>query len=125
MSQYELIQERLFAKIAYPTHFSFLGNRVSFHGIEYKTPRSEYDQEVDWKYLFSLEDIIEEWVCETAMQLAQSKSDILGFTISHQQTNAAISLINKVKEINPLKIIIAGGSNCDGEMANGIFIFIH
>lgn len=120
VSQYELIQERLFAKIAYPTHFSFLGNRVSFHGIEYKTPRSEYDQEVDWKYLFSLEDIIEEWVCETAMQLAQSKSDILGFTISHQQTNAAISLINKVKEINPLKIIIAGGSNCDGEMANGI-----
>lgn len=120
VSQYELIQERLFAKIAYPKHFPFLGNRVSLHGVDYKTPRTEYDQRVDWEYLFSLENSINQWVCETAEQLAKSKASIVGFTISHQQTNATISLINKIKEINPQKIIIVGGSNCDGEMANGI-----
>jgi ribosomal peptide maturation radical SAM protein 1 len=119
LSQYELIQERLFVKAAYPD-LPFLGRRVTSNGIDYKTPRSEFDPEINWSSFYCLEKSIDEWVCETAATLASSEFQLIGFTISHQQTNASIALIDKIKELNSKKIIVVGGSNCDGKMANGI-----
>lgn len=119
LSQYELIQERLFVKTAYPD-LPYLGKRVSLRGISYNTPRDDFDKTTDWEMLFSLENAIEEWVDSVAFELANSDSQIIGFSISHQQTNAAISLINRIKKLNHQKIIIVGGSNCDGKMSQGI-----
>jgi ribosomal peptide maturation radical SAM protein 1 len=120
ISQYELIQDRLFAKSAYPSEFPFLGGRICENGTIYATPRDRFDTFVDWEYLFSIENIIDLWVNETAYQLAHSNVKVIGFSISHQQTNATIALINKIKSFDPNKVIVVGGSNCDGEMSEGI-----
>ena len=41
-------------------------------------------------------------------------------TTGHQQTNSAIAIINRIKNIDHSRIITMGGSACDGEMAEGI-----
>jgi len=120
VSQYELIQERLFSKVAYPNEMPFLGKRVSIKGMEYESPRSEHNIGIDWEELFSLEKIIEKWVEFTATEIIKANAPIVGFSISHQQTNAAIALINKVKSLNNNILIVVGGSNCDGIMSKGI-----
>lgn len=120
VNQYELIQERLFAKAAYPTEFSFLGKRVNREGVMYDTPRDSFELSVDWDYLYSIENIINRWLDEISNFLAKSHPKVIGFTLSHQQNNASIALINLVKKFNSDKVIVVGGSNCDGEMAKGI-----
>lgn len=119
LSQYDLIQERLFVHLAYPD-MPFLGRRTDLNGCTYLTPRSEFDKMPNWALLESLKKALEDWVEETARYLARLQSKIIGFSISHQQTNAGISLINALKKLDPTKIILVGGSNCDGEMAEGI-----
>lgn len=119
VSQYELLQERLFAKAAYP-EMPFLGRRMTSKGPSYLSPRSKYNEKINWESLYALENKINEWVNEVGEMLANSNSKIIGFSISHQQNNSSIALINKIKNICPEKIIIVGGSNCDGNMAKGI-----
>ena len=120
VSQYELIQERLFAKAAYPDCFKFLGNRIDENGPIYPTPRSDYDEPTDWDLLYKLEPQINKWIEDTVEYIVSLDVDIIGFSISHQQVNASIALINRIKKISPNKIIVVGGSNCDGCMAEGI-----
>jgi len=121
MSPYEQIAERLFAKIAYGEDMPHLGKRTTEYGINYKLNKSDLTiEKTDWVSLSNLENKILEWVGEVTDLLLDMNPDIVGFTTSHQQTNAAVALINNLKSKNSNILTLIGGSNCDGKMADGI-----
>jgi ribosomal peptide maturation radical SAM protein 1 len=60
------------------------------------------------------------WSKKYARALAQKNYDVVGFNLMFEQTNAAISIINILKELNPKTTIIMGGPLCDGALAEGV-----
>lgn len=62
----------------------------------------------------------DEWSDALANAIVKRDFKIVGISTGHQQTNAAISLINKIKKYNKDIICVIGGSSCDGDMATGV-----
>ncbi|MCD0449353.1 RiPP maturation radical SAM C-methyltransferase [Actinocorallia sp. API 0066] len=67
-----------------------------------------------------LQDVASRWAEEMGHRLARTRSRMIGFTSVYEQTLASLTLIRHVKSTSPEKILILGGANCDGELANGI-----
>jgi ribosomal peptide maturation radical SAM protein 1 len=55
-----------------------------------------------------------------AADIARMRYAVVGASTTFEQTNASIALLNAIKSLNPATITVIGGSNCDGEMAEGI-----
>ncbi len=68
----------------------------------------------------ALEDEVPGWVEEIAAALAASEYRVIGFSSTFEQTASSIALINRLKQLDPSKILLMGGANCEGEMAQGI-----
>lgn len=117
MSLYNLIGERIFSKVAYSekqifgSNFNVYTDKYLDHLNEYFLKRTDLltiaEQAIQWTNLISNE-------------ILKYDYKIIGITTGHQQTNSAIALINSIKNKDSTKIIVIGGSACDGEMAEGI-----
>ena len=116
-SMYTILGERIFAKAAYES--------IPTLGIDFL---ENNDEDFKEKFLFfssidEMKDIAKlacEWTDALSEEIIKQNFEIIGVTTGHQQTNAAISLINAIKRKNPSIICTMGGSACDGEMAKGI-----
>lgn len=117
MSMHTMLGERIFANAAnksIPTlGFNFLKNYdENFNDIFFQL--SSVDE------ICQIAKLANKWCDILAEKIVDKGFKIIGITTGHQQTNAAISLINRIKERNQNIICIMGGSACDGEMAEGI-----
>lgn len=68
----------------------------------------------------ALEAQVPGWTRDVAAMLAAEPAAVIGATSTFEQTGSAISLLRAVKALDPSKIAILGGANCEGEMAEGI-----
>lgn len=117
MSMHTMLGERIFANAAnksIPTlGFNFLKNyNENFNDIFFQLSSVEE--------IHQIAKLTNKWCDILADKIVDRGFKIIGITTGHQQTNAAISLINRIKERNKNIICIMGGSACDGEMAEGI-----
>lgn len=118
MSPYEQIAERLFANKA---HKNIDNNQYKNSLLRLKKEKYiENENNLIWDKLFELENKIDEWVDEIIEILINKNAKIVGFSTSHQQTNACITLVNAIKKKDNTIVTLVGGSNCDGKMAKGI-----
>lgn len=117
MSMHTMLGERIFARSAYES-VSLLGENFLKEEDSNFIPHFNKTYTVDDVYRFA--NIATEWIKQVAHALSDQKYDIVGVTTGHQQTNAAIALINALKGLDPNIICIIGGSACDGDMAEGI-----
>jgi len=60
------------------------------------------------------------WADDVAWAIAEKQYRVVGCTTMFYQTAAAVSLLKRVKQLNPDTLTVIGGPNCDGEMAEGI-----
>lgn len=87
-------------------------------------------EEIEYKYLnrdgFDLKSLREiEECCTTLIEeaahiLASLKYKIIGCSSNWEQNNCCVALLNQVKRLCPETITLIGGTNCEGEMAEGI-----
>lgn len=89
-------------------------------GYNFQVDTDEDFLELFNKNLEDLSHLATSWVDSLAEEIARSNFKIVGVTTGHQQTNAAVGLINHIKKYNPSIVTCIGGSACDGDMANGI-----
>lgn len=117
MSMHTMLGERIFTNAAYK-NMPLLG----------KSFEDRFDENFTEKYheMFSdiemrkIAQLALDWTEMLAEEISNKDYDIVGVTTGHQQTNAAIALINAIKAYDVNTICVMGGSACDGEMAEGI-----
>lgn len=117
MSMHTMLGERIFANAAYES--------MPCLGIDFMR---RYDENFNQVFLNvssidkikEVSDAAKEWSDILAEEIAKRDFRIVGVTSGHQQTNAAVALINAIKERNPNIICTMGGSGCDGDMSEGI-----
>jgi len=63
---------------------------------------------------------VDAWLDEIVSIVTQLDVPLVGIATSHQQTAAAIALLRRIKVAIPSTITCLGGSNCHGEMADGL-----
>ncbi len=63
---------------------------------------------------------VEHWVNQVAAAVAAQNIRVVGCTTMCEQTAASAALLNHIKHLCPDITTIIGGSNCEGEMAEGI-----
>lgn len=123
---YFLLGERVFAKAAWgddvPDQFS--GNLYNYRDI-YERDVSPIrffpnNRELTLKELKAVESSALEWADEYVASLDLGQYKFVGLSSSFEQTNAAISLIKRVKYSHPDIITFIGGFNCEGIMADGM-----
>ncbi|MGE0398152.1 MAG: RiPP maturation radical SAM C-methyltransferase [Kofleriaceae bacterium] len=71
-------------------------------------------------YVLGLEGQIADWLESFVPAIAAGGYQVVGCTSSYDQTAASIAILNRVKELAPATYTIIGGSNCEGEMGEGI-----
>jgi ribosomal peptide maturation radical SAM protein 1 len=68
----------------------------------------------------AIEAQVPAWTRSIASMLAAEPAAVIGATSTFEQTGSAMSLLRAVKALDPSRIAILGGANCEGEMAEGI-----
>lgn len=117
LSMHTMLGERIFAEAAYSS--------MPCLGVDFLKRYDENFNEV-FLSLSSIEEMTNiarmanSWTNILAEEIANRQFNIVGVTSGHQQTNAAIALINAIKKRNSNIICTMGGSACDGDMAEGI-----
>lgn len=117
MSMHTMLGERIFANAA--------NESMPLLGIDFLDKYDENFNDV-FLELSSIEEISDiaqkanTWVKELTDEILRYDFKIVGVTTGHQQTNAAISIINRIKAARPDIICTMGGSACDGNMAEEI-----
>ncbi|SFU93779.1 RiPP maturation radical SAM C-methyltransferase [Butyrivibrio sp. M55] len=117
MSMHTMLGERIFANAA-NENMPLLG--VNFFG---RYDENFNDVFLELSSIEEIRDIAQKantWVKELTDEILRYDFKIVGVTTGHQQTNAAISIINRIKAVKPDIICTMGGSACDGDMAEGI-----
>lgn len=123
---YNMISERLFARVAYdfpalgitPEYCTDEAMSVSGSKHHHTMFYNSVDFELD-EYL-EIENICSAFVDEAIPAIASLNYKIIGCTQRVGQTNCSIALLNGIKCLQPDVVTITGGSNCSGEMAQGI-----
>lgn len=111
-SLYSLIGERIFIEAAYKK-MPIMGENAPFD----KNAEVYNLFQITFENLSHLANI---WTETLSQEIAKSNYKVVGVTTGHQQTNAAIAIINHIKNYNPSIITFIGGSACDGDMAEGV-----
>ncbi len=60
------------------------------------------------------------WAEEVARALLDLGFSVVGCTSSFEQNNAALALLQRIKQQSPDTVTILGGANCSGDMALGV-----
>lgn len=117
MSTRALLGDRIFAAAAY--NVPPLGWETTAGRRVFEERRSE-NENITWAQYVDVEQRAEPWVASLAEALADRNFQIVGCSTQFEQTTASIALLNQIKQFRPDTITLLGGSNCDGEMADGI-----
>ena len=127
---FRMLGERLFAKSAYglpplgdsaelclnPAG-SVFGNEQPVNDFEYKY----YDvADFDLDTFLEIENVCNTFVEDVSKVIAALDFNILMCSVSWEQNNCSVALINAVKKRQPDILTLVGGSNCEAEMAEGI-----
>jgi len=127
-----MLGERLFARSAYglpplgkspelclDPAASVFGNhqgyRVEEFEYKYLNP-SDFDLDVFLK----VEEICHSFIKEVTQTIVPLHYKMIGCSTSWEQNSCSIALLNGIKKSSPDTITLIGGSNCEGEMAEGI-----
>ncbi|HEV2965136.1 MAG TPA: RiPP maturation radical SAM C-methyltransferase [Candidatus Angelobacter sp.] len=115
---FRLIGESFFAALAFDRNpFSdsafYLQSNPAHAG-------SEIDFNIPLKEIQRLQEPAVEWVEQLATGICASGAPIVGCTTAFEQTAASVAILRAIKARNPRCITLLGGSNCEGEMAEGI-----
>ena len=107
------------------THF-LIGEWVfsdAIHGGLHAGDRSDYEArmrayvgEETFVALQQMRSHVPAFIDDMARHLCQSDARIIGFTTSFQQNCASLAIAQAVKALDPARIIVFGGANCDGPM---------
>ena len=105
--------QMVFSKYVFPEHWekNEYKSREYFEKIVSSNP--------EWKNNFTFNDYVEKtdqfynWVIEN---VEWRKYDIIGFTLNYGQFLPSLAVAKKIKEINPEKKIVFGGSRTFGEL---------
>lgn len=119
-SPYEQYGERLFCAHAFSGMPPF-GGRAGTGGLGYESPRSLAFDQLTWDALVDISSKVGPWLTLVGQIVEQLKVPLVGLASSHQQTAASIAIAREIKRRTPETSIAIGGSNCHGEMAQGIF----
>src|SRR5579864_6344189 len=111
-----LLGERFFARSAYGV--SALGRDDPI--IEVAIGELGGQVDLSPQAIRQLEELVAEWADETAAAIARCRFPVVGFTTTFEQTAASVALLNRLKEAVPDTVVLLGGANCEGEMAEGI-----
>ncbi len=134
---FRLLGERLFARSAYglpplgkfpelclDAVKSVFGDKEEYpmEAFEYK-----YYETTDFQAdtYHHLENICYDLVTEISETIAGMNYQMVGCSSNWEQNNCSIALINAIKKRRPDIITLMGGSNCEGEMAEGIASLSH
>ena len=117
MSMHTMLGERIFANAAHAS--------MPVLGIDFCEHHDENFNAVFFELssvdeMTSMANMANEWSDILANEIANRGFKIVGIITGHQQTNAAISLVNGIKRRNKGVICAIGGSACDGDMAEGV-----
>lgn len=124
---WSMFTERLFARSAYglpplgksPECCTDQAMSVSGTGKDHKCIDYEAD-ELDIDKFWELEELCTSFVDKVVPVIVSLDYKIVGCTTRMGQTNCSIAILNGMKHIRPEIIAIAGGTNCQGDMAKGI-----
>ena len=125
-SLWRMTQERLFARSAYElppfgkSPECCRDEARSVAGSEQYRPLLYESADFDLEQYLRLEQLCHDFVQEAVPALASLGYPLLGCTARMGQTNCSIALLNGVKKLCPETITFIGGSNCKGELAEGI-----
>ncbi len=128
-SLYPLWGERFFARAAHglPPLGHGVGEQMYSMARELGEEKAaRIDLEYEDRRRMSLEEaqrfegVAPGWVDRMARAVVELEYPIVGCTCMFQQVNAAVALLNRIKELRPETITLIGGANCEGEMAEGI-----
>ncbi|MCP5105821.1 MAG: RiPP maturation radical SAM protein 1 [bacterium] len=129
---FRMLGERLFAGSAYglpalgkspelcldPVR-SVFGNGPAYplEEFEYK-----YNNSTDFRLddFFKIEETCSGFIREAAETIVSLKYKMVGCSANWEQNNSSVALFNRIKELSPGTVTLMGGSNCEGEMAEGI-----
>jgi ribosomal peptide maturation radical SAM protein 1 len=113
-----LLGEALFAAAAYGV--PPLELRAADGGVHFRQRPRVIAPEIDLHTLGRLERTVLEWVEDLVSTLVRLDFAIMGCTTTFQQTAASVALLQRIKRSRPEIMTILGGSNCEGEMAEGL-----
>lgn len=129
---YRMLGERLFARSAYglpplgksPELCSDPAKSVFGSGRSYPIKEFEYKYYktagFDLDTFLKIEETCFSLVKEVSQTIAALGYKIVGCSSNWEQNNCCIALIDEIKKIRPGIITPIGGSNCEGQMAEGI-----
>jgi len=129
---FRMMGERLFARAAYG--MPPLGNNpgyctdegMSVRGSKEHTPVFlDRDREFDMNFHLEIESRCMDFIGETSAVIAALGYKIIGCSALTGQTNCSIALLREIKKRAPGTVTIMGGSNCSGQMAEGIASLSH
>ncbi len=82
--------------------------------------RFDCKEPITLKELQRLETYAESYPDDIAEIVTERRYPIVGCTAIFEQTTASVAILNRIKRLRKETVTILGGSNCDGEMAQGI-----
>jgi len=113
-----LIGESFFAGLAFntrPFHASALYQQPSpahtGSKLNFNIPLDEIQR---------LQEISVAWIGQLATEICESGAATVGCTTTFEQTAASVAILRAIKDRHPQCITLLGGSNCEGEMGEGI-----
>lgn len=123
---WRMLHERLFARSAY--HLPPLGHTPQYCAEEAlslsgdpRQPIQFYDVDgFDLEEYLRLETLCYRFVEDTVAALAPLHYQMIGCTVRMGQTNCSIALLNRLKQLHPDALTLLGGTNCKGELAQGM-----
>lgn len=129
---FRMLGERFFSRSAFG--LPPLGNSPEFctapHRSVFGNNGENRLEEFEYKYsdapdfeldtCFVIEGICTSFIEEVVQIIASLNYRIIGCSTNWEQNNCCIALLNGIKRTCPDKITIIGGSNCEGQMAEGI-----
>jgi ribosomal peptide maturation radical SAM protein 1 len=113
-----LLGEALFATAAYG--IPPLELRATEGSVHFRQRPRVVAPEIDPSTLGRLERTTLQWVDDLVSTLVRLDFAVIGCTTTFQQTAASVALLQRVKRTRPEIMTILGGSNCEGEMAEGM-----
>lgn len=122
MPTFELIGEKIFGFLAHENikipDLLNLNNRINKRKNNNSTKEKE-ELSID-KIKFASDEMLE----ETIKIIAEGNFSIIGISTTFEQTNATALIAKSVRKFFPAVKIVAGGANCEGEMAEAILQLI-
>ena len=72
----------------------------------------------------AIESSIDDWLADVASVVRDSPYDVIGFSTTFEQTNGLAVLAKTCRDLLPDVKLVAGGANCEGEMAAAVSDYV-